>query len=128
MQKSPPENHSRHTDSPEDTARSPHRETADRSRSDRTYPEPPSEKHSESPKSSPQYTRCAATGLCFGHFCAAPASVDSSSLWYLDPDSYLSLSCIFPNSLQKGRKAIPLKQTSCPLEVQYLLGTPRHSK
>ena len=70
---SQPENHSVHTDSLEDRARSPHRETSGRSRSCRTYQEPPSEKHPESPKSSPQYIRCAAIGLCCGLFCAAPA-------------------------------------------------------
>ena len=67
-QKSPPGNHSVHIDSPEDRARFPHHETSGRSRSCRTYQEPPSEKHPESPKSSPQDTRCAATGLCYGRF------------------------------------------------------------
>ena len=43
MRKSPPGNHSVHTDCPEDRARSPHRETSGRSRSCKTYQEPPSE-------------------------------------------------------------------------------------
>ena len=65
---SPPGNHSVHTDCPEDRARSPHRETSGKSHSCRTYQEPPLEKHPESQKSSPQYIRCAATGLCCGLF------------------------------------------------------------
>ena len=105
MQKSPPGNHSRHIDSPEDRARSPHRETSGRSRSCRTYQEPPSEKHPESPKSSPQYTRYAATGLCCGLFCAALELDDSGSLRYLDQGSYLLPSCIFPSNLLTARKA-----------------------
>ena len=105
MQKSPPENHSRHIDSPEDRARFPHHETSGRSRSYRTYQEPPSKKHPESPKSSPQYTRYAATGSCCGLFCAAPELDDSGSLRYLDQDSYQLLSSISPNNLLTDRKA-----------------------
>ena len=70
---SPPGNHSGHKGCPEDRVRFPHRETSGRSRSCRTYQEPPSEKHPEPPKSSPQCIRCAASGLCCGLFCAAPA-------------------------------------------------------
>ena len=43
MRKSPPGNHSRHTNFPEDKVLSPHHEIYDRSRSYRTYQEPPSE-------------------------------------------------------------------------------------
>jgi hypothetical protein len=58
--------HSTHKDHPEDTVPFPHRETYGKSRFDRKDQEPPSEKHPESPKSSPQYIRCAANGLCCG--------------------------------------------------------------
>ena len=71
-QKSLPGSHSRHTNYLEDRARSPHRETSDRSRSCRTYQEPPSEKYPESPKSSPQCkiliictTICPKNKICF---------------------------------------------------------------
>ena len=72
-QKSLPGSHSRHTDFPEDKALSPHHEIFDRFRSCKKDQEPPSKKYSSSPKSSPQCTRYAATGLCCGLFYAAPA-------------------------------------------------------
>ena len=105
MQKSPPGNHSGHTDFPEDKALSPHHEIFDRSHSCKKDQELPSKKYSSPPKSSPQCTRCAASGLCCGLFCAAPELDDSGSLRYLDQGSYLLPSCIFPSNLLTARKA-----------------------
>ena len=70
-QKSLPGSHSGYTDFPEDRARFPHHEIFDRSRSCKKDQELPSKKHPESPKSSPQYIRCAAIGLCCELFCVA---------------------------------------------------------